>query len=83
MVQYYRDLWTRQSETLSPLTNLVGECGHTKVTKATNAKGNPWHWNAVHQTAFKNIKTTIAKDVVLAYPTHRNLRFLLIALSSN
>ena len=35
MVQYYRDLWARQSETLSPLTNLVGECGHTKVTKAT------------------------------------------------
>ena len=35
MVQYYRDLWARRSETLSPLTNLVGECGHTKVTKAT------------------------------------------------
>ncbi len=31
MVQYYRDLWARQSEILSPLTNLVGECGHTKA----------------------------------------------------
>ncbi len=26
MVQYYRDLWTRQSTMLSPLTDLVGEC---------------------------------------------------------
>jgi hypothetical protein len=25
MVQYYRDLWARCSEMLSPLTNLVGE----------------------------------------------------------
>ena len=33
MVQYYRDLWARRSEMLSPLTNLVGECGHTKATR--------------------------------------------------
>ncbi len=26
-----------------------------------------WHWDDVHQTAFDNIKTVIAKDVVLAY----------------
>ena len=70
MVQYYQDLWARQSELLSPLTDLVEECGHTNVTKATKAKRKPWHWNDVHQTAFDNIKTTIAKDVVLAY--HNN-----------
>jgi hypothetical protein len=34
MVQYYRDHWSRWSEMLSPLTDLVGECGHTKATKA-------------------------------------------------
>ena len=33
MVQYYRDLWKRRSDLLTPLTDLVGECGHTKVTK--------------------------------------------------
>ncbi len=34
MVQYYCDLWARQSEMLAPLTSLVGECGQTKTTKA-------------------------------------------------
>ena len=70
MVQYYRDLWARRSEMLSPLTDLVGECGHTKATRATKTKRTPWHWDDVHQTAFENIKTAIAKDVVLAYPDY-------------
>jgi hypothetical protein len=42
MVQYYRDIWARRSEILAPLTNLVGECGHTKVTgliKQKNSRG--------------------------------------------
>ena len=38
MVQYYRDLWEKHSEMLAPLTNLVGECGQTKVTKAKGTK---------------------------------------------
>ena len=29
-----------------------------------------WHWDKVHQTAFNNKKTTIAKDVVLTYPDY-------------
>ena len=33
MVQYYRDLWEKWSDMLAPLTDLVGECGHTKTTK--------------------------------------------------
>ena len=53
---------------LSPLTDLVGECGYTKGTRATKTKHMLWHWDDVHQTAFNNIKTAIAKDVVLAYP---------------
>ena len=27
-----------------------------------------WHWDEVHYIAFDNVKATIARDVVLAYP---------------
>ena len=69
-VQYYEDLWARHSEMLAPLTCLVGECGHTKVTRAKKTKKRAWHWDEVHQTAFDNIKATIARDLVLAYPDY-------------
>ncbi len=49
MVQYYRDLWARQSKILAPLTSLVGECGQIKVTRAKGTKKAPWHWDEVHQ----------------------------------
>eukprot|EP00804_Cyclotella_cryptica_P009393 CCRYP_018070-RA/>CCRYP_018070-RA protein AED:0.36 eAED:0.36 QI:0/0/0/1/0/0/3/0/172 len=68
MVQYYRDLWAGRSEMLAQLTSLVGEFCHTKVTKAKKNKKRPWYWDEVHQIAFDNLKATIAKDVVLAYP---------------
>ncbi len=55
---------------LSRLTELVGECGHTKATRPTKTKHMPWHWDDVHQTTFDNIKTAIAKDVALAYPDY-------------
>ncbi len=67
MVQYYHDLWARQSNILAPPTSLVGECGQTKSTKAKGTKKVPWHWDEVHQRAFNQVKTTTAKDVVLAY----------------
>ncbi len=70
MVQYYRDLWARQSNMLAPFTSLVGECGQTKTTKAKGTKKVPWHWDEVHQRAFNHAKATIAKDVVLAYPDY-------------
>ena len=70
MVQSYRDLWARRSEMLAPLTSLVGECGHTKVTRAKKTKKKAWHWDEVHQIAFDNEKATIARDVVLAYPDY-------------
>ncbi len=60
MVQYYRDLWARHSKVLAPLT--------TKVTRANKTKKHPWYWGTVHQKAFNGVKTTIAKDAVLAYP---------------
>ncbi len=55
---------------LAPLTSLVGECGHTKVTRAKTTKKRAWHWDEVHQIAFDNVKATIARDVVLAYPDY-------------
>eukprot|EP00804_Cyclotella_cryptica_P029280 CCRYP_011684-RA/>CCRYP_011684-RA protein AED:0.42 eAED:0.42 QI:0/0/0/1/0/0/2/0/310 len=70
MVQYYRDIWARRSEILAPLTNLVGECGHTKVRKANKTNKTPWHWDNIHQQAFDTVKATIARDVTLAYPDY-------------
>jgi hypothetical protein len=70
MVQYYRDLWERRSNVLTPLTSLVGECGQTKTTKAKGTKKEPWQWDEVHQKAFNLVNATIAKDVVLAYPDY-------------
>jgi hypothetical protein len=70
MVQYYHDLWARQSKTLAPLTSLVGECSQTKTSKAKGTKKAPWHWDEVHQRTFNHVKATITKDVVLAHPDY-------------
>jgi hypothetical protein len=67
IVQYYCDLWARQSDMLAPLTSLIGECGQTKSTEGKGTKKVPWSWDKVHQRAFNHVKATIAKDVVLAY----------------
>ena len=53
---------------LAPLSDLVGECGHRKVTKSKGTKKAPWHWEEIHQKAFHQVKATICQDVVLAYP---------------
>ena len=70
MVQYYRDMWRNRSEMLAPLTDLVGECGTTKVQRANGIKKKPWHWDEIHQLAFDQVKATICQDVVLAYPNY-------------
>jgi hypothetical protein len=68
MVQNYRDMWAKRSEMLAPLTDLLGECGETKATKTNGTKKKPcWRWDSIDQQAFDNIKTTIAKELVLAY----------------
>jgi len=68
MVQYYRDMWAKRSEMVAPLSDLVRECGETKITRKNKVKKKPWHWDSIHQIAFDNVKSTIAKKVVLAYP---------------
>ncbi len=68
MVQYYGDMWAKRSEMLAPLSNLVGECGEMKTARKNKVKKKPWHWDSIHQIAFDNVKTTIAKEVVLAHP---------------
>jgi hypothetical protein len=68
MVQYYRDMWARHSEMLGPLTDLVGACGEKKTTRMNKTKNKPWQWDPIHQQAFDNVKTAIAKETVLAYP---------------
>ncbi len=68
MVQYYRDMWVKHSEMLAPLSDLVGECGETKTSKKNKVKKSPWRWDPIHQAVFDNVKATIAKEVVLAYP---------------
>ena len=68
MVQYYRDIWEKRSHMLAPLTNLVGECGHTKTTKRNGTKKKSWYWNDSHQEAFDSIKQVMARDVMLAHP---------------
>ena len=55
---------------LALLTDFVGECGKTKVTKAKGTKKDPWHWDEVHQKSFDLVKATIVQDLVLAYPDY-------------
>ncbi len=40
----------------------------TKPTKKSKTKNLPYKWDSIHQRAFDNVKATIAKGVVLAYP---------------
>jgi hypothetical protein len=66
--QYYRDMWIKRSEILAPITDLVGECRETKATKKNGTQKKPWRWKSIHQQAFDNVKATITREVVLAYP---------------
>jgi hypothetical protein len=60
-------MWVKRREMLAPLSDLVGECGETKTTRKNKVNKIPWHWDSIHQTAFDNAKSTITKEVVLAY----------------
>lgn len=36
--------------------DLLGECGHTKVTKKKGTKKNKFNWEPIHLQALKKIK---------------------------
>ena len=57
------------------LTDLVGKCGHTKVTKVNKTKKKPWYWAPIHQDqeAFDKVKETLACEVLLAYLNYGEL----------
>jgi hypothetical protein len=50
--------------------------------KSKGTKKASWHWEEIHQQVFDLIKTTIACDVVLAYPDYsKGLRYMLTPLN--
>ena len=57
VVQYYRDVWRQRSHLVSPLTDLVAECGKSKTKKE---KPKKWYWTAEHQQAFEEIKRIVS-----------------------
>eukprot|EP00804_Cyclotella_cryptica_P013981 CCRYP_002486-RA/>CCRYP_002486-RA protein AED:0.28 eAED:0.38 QI:0/0/0/1/1/1/2/0/343 len=65
MVQYYRDICTTYQ-----LRWGMGECGHTKVTKANKTKKSRGIGTASTSKAFDTVKAIIACDVTLAYPDY-------------
>jgi len=62
-------MWAKHSEMLAPVSDVVGECREMKTTRENKVKKKPWHWDSIHQIALDNVKTTITKEVVLAYPS--------------
>jgi hypothetical protein len=55
MVNFYRDMWIRRSEVLTPLTALTSK----------NAK---WQWTDKEQNAFDTIKRIMSRNTQLFYP---------------
>jgi hypothetical protein len=55
MVNYYRDMWVRRSELLTPLTSMTSK--NVKLI-----------WSDEHQKAFDNIKKIICIEVMLTFP---------------
>ena len=55
MVNYYRDMWIRRSEILTPLSKITSK----------NAK---WEWNNEQQQAFDTIKRIVSQETLLRHP---------------
>ena len=55
MVNFYRDLYPKRTETLAPLTAL---CGQNKK----------YYWAAEHEMAFNKIKEQMSQETMLTYP---------------
>ena len=55
MINFYRDMWQKRSEILSPLAALT-------------SKNVKYDWKDEHQNCFDAIKCVIEREVLLAYP---------------
>ena len=56
MVQYYRDIWPRQSHILAPLTEA-----------ASGPKGRKILWNDALESSFKELKRIVSAEMLLSY----------------
>jgi hypothetical protein len=63
MVNYYRDMWPHRSHILAPLTANTG-------APKEGEKPPPFQWTLETQKAFNQLKTSMAADVLCAYPGH-------------
>lgn len=57
MVNYYRYMWKRRSELLTPLTEVSG-------------KNSKFEWKERQQQAFEKVKAAISKEVMLSFPDY-------------
>ena len=55
MVNFYRDMWSKRSEILAPLTALT-------------SSSNPWKWTEIEDNLFKEMKKVMARETLLAFP---------------
>ena len=55
MINFYRDMWQKRSELITPLTALT-------------SKNVKYDWKDEHQKFFDAIKRVIGREVLLAYP---------------
>jgi hypothetical protein len=55
LVNYYRDLWPKRSETLAPLTALT-----SKTIK--------WNWTEECNKAFQEMKRIVSREIILSFP---------------
>ena len=70
LVNYYRDMWGKRSETLAPLTALT----------SINVK---WKWSDAEQNAFDTMKRIMARETILAYPKFDHLKYIQMQVHSN
>jgi hypothetical protein len=63
MVNFYRNMWQHQADTLAPLTANTG-------APKKGAKQPKFIWTEDMQTSFKRMKAMMAADVLCAYPNH-------------
>ncbi len=65
----------KRTKSVAPLTDLVGECGHTKVTCKKGTKKKAWYWDQTRQDSFDKITETLTRDALLAYPNYSGTPF--------